>query len=75
MPMELDSQADPLRKIAFAFFPRGIFFEKTMEYDVWVESVKTQPLPREKLLSPILHVFLIPRFFWKKTRKAINTGI
>ena len=43
-----------------------------MEYDVWVESVKTQPLPREKLISPILQVFLTPRFSGKKKKNTKN---
>ena len=45
-----------------------------MEYDVCVESVKTQPFPREKLISPILQVFLIPRFFRKQKPKAKKNG-
>ena len=74
MPIELDSRPEPVRVFACVFFLHLFFFEKTMEYDVCVESVKTQPFPREKLISPILQVCLIPRFFRKQKPKAKKNG-
>lgn len=79
MLLQLDGHLDPVRRLSKpTFFARSVFFEKSMDYDVCVTKVKTQRLPRETLLSPILQIFLTPRFFSEKDKKRnseSNTGV